>query len=93
MGRSCPAKWAAAIPLQAPRAIVDALFDELQRLGPRDARESVANVPRTATAVTTSPVRALVLTRGAFLQLIKDNPPIAAKVLALLGDRVAAEAI
>ena len=53
----------------------------------------VANVPRTATVVTTSPVRALVLTRGAFLQLIEDNPSIAAKVLALLGERVASEAI
>ena len=53
----------------------------------------VANVPRTATVITTSPVRALVLTRGAFLQLIEDNPSIAAKVLALLGERVASEAV
>lgn len=53
----------------------------------------VANVPRTATVVTTSPVRALVLTRGAFLQVIEDNPSIAAKVLAVLGERVAPEAI
>lgn len=53
----------------------------------------VANAPRSATVVTTSPVRALVLTRGAFLRLIEDNPSIATKVLALLGERVAAEAI
>ena len=53
----------------------------------------VANVPRTATVVTTSPVRALVLTRGGFSRLIKDNPSIAAKVLALLGERVAPEEI
>ena len=30
----------------------------------------IANVPRTATVVTTSPIRALVLTRGGFSQLI-----------------------
>ena len=53
----------------------------------------VANVPRSATVVTTSPVRALVLTRGGFSRLIKDNPSIAAKVLALLGERVAPEEI
>lgn len=52
----------------------------------------VSNVPRTATVVTTSPVRALVLTRGGFLQLVADNPTIAAKVLALLGERVSPEA-
>ena len=50
-------------------------------------------MPRTATVVTTSPVRALVLTRGGFLDLIEDNPPIAAKLLASLGERVAAETI
>jgi len=53
----------------------------------------VANVPRTATVVTTSPVRALVLTGGGFSQLIKDNPSIAAKVMAVLGERVAPETI
>ena len=53
----------------------------------------VANVPRTATVVTTSPVTALVLTRGGFSQLIADNPSIATKVLAGLGERVAAETI
>jgi CRP/FNR family cyclic AMP-dependent transcriptional regulator len=53
----------------------------------------VANVPRSASVVTTSPVRALVLTRGGFSRLIKDNPSIAAKVLALLGERVAPEEI
>jgi PPM family protein phosphatase len=53
----------------------------------------ITNVPRTATVMTTSPVRALVLTRGAFSRLIEDNPSIAAKVLALLGERVAPETI
>jgi len=53
----------------------------------------VSNVPRTATVVTTSPVRALVVTRGSFSRLVADNPSIAANVLALLGERVAAEAI
>ena len=53
----------------------------------------ISNVPRTATVVTTSPVQALVLTRGGFSQLVADNPSIAAKVLALLGERVALETI
>ena len=53
----------------------------------------VANVPRTATVVTTSPIRALVLTRGGFSQLIADSPSIAGKVLAVLGERVAPETI
>ena len=53
----------------------------------------ISNVPRTATVVTTSPVRALVLTGGGFSQLIGDNPSIAAKVLAVLGERVAPEVI
>ncbi len=53
----------------------------------------ISNVPRTATVVTTSPVQALVLTRGGFSQLVADNPSIAAKVLALLGGRVALETI
>jgi CRP/FNR family transcriptional regulator, cyclic AMP receptor protein len=53
----------------------------------------IANVPRTATVVTTSPVRVLVLTRGAFSQLIGDVPSISAKVLAALGERIAPETI
>jgi CRP/FNR family transcriptional regulator, cyclic AMP receptor protein len=53
----------------------------------------IANVPRTATAITTSPLRALVLTRGAFSQLMEDVPSIAAKVLATLGERLAPETI
>ena len=53
----------------------------------------ISNVPRTATVVTTSPVRALVLTGRGFSQLIGDNPSIAAKVLAVLGERVAPEVI
>ena len=53
----------------------------------------VANVPRTATVVTSSPVRALVLTRGGFSRLIEDSPSIAAKVLEGLGERVAPETV
>ena len=53
----------------------------------------IANVPRTATVVTTSPTRALVLTRGGFSQLVEDVPPIATKVMAVLGERVAPETI
>jgi CRP/FNR family transcriptional regulator, cyclic AMP receptor protein len=53
----------------------------------------IANVPRSATVVATSPIRALVLTRGGFSQLIQDIPSIAAKVLAVLGERAAPEMI
>lgn len=53
----------------------------------------IANVPRTATVVTSSPLRALVLTRGGFSQLMEDVPSIPAKVLATLGERLAHETI
>lgn len=53
----------------------------------------ISNVPRTATVVTTSPARALVMTGRGFAQLMTDSPSIAAKVLAVLGERVAPETI
>ncbi len=53
----------------------------------------ISDVPRTATVVATSPISALVMTRGAFSQLMTDSPSIAAKVLAGLGERVAPESI
>ena len=53
----------------------------------------ISDVPRTATVVATSPIRALVMTRGAFSQLMSDSPSISAKVLAGLGERVAPETI
>ena len=53
----------------------------------------ISDVPRTATVVATSPISALVMTRGAFSQLMTDSPSIAAKVLAGLGERVAPETI
>jgi len=53
----------------------------------------IANVPRTATVITTSPLRALVLTRGGFAELIDDVPSIATKVLAALGERLAGETL
>ncbi len=53
----------------------------------------ISDVPRTATVVTTSPIRALVMTRGGFSQLMKDSPSIAVKVLAGLGERVAPETV
>ena len=53
----------------------------------------ISDVPRTATVVATSPIRALVLTRGGFSQLMTDSPSIAAKVLAGLGERVSPETV
>jgi CRP-like cAMP-binding protein len=48
----------------------------------------IADVPRTATVVTTSPVRLLVVTDRAFQQLIRRTPSIAAKVLQSVGERL-----
>lgn len=48
----------------------------------------IADVPRTATVVATSPVRLLVITDRAFQQLIRKTPSIAAKVLQSLGERL-----
>ena len=53
----------------------------------------ISDVPRTATVVTTSPIRFLATTRGGFSQLMKDNPSIAVKVLVGLGERVAPETV
>lgn len=48
----------------------------------------IADVPRTATVVATSPVRLLVVTDRAFQQLIRRTPSIAAKVLQSVGERL-----
>lgn len=52
----------------------------------------LTKVPRTATVTTTSAVRALVVTDRAFRQLVETMPSIALKVLASVGDRLAADA-
>jgi CRP/FNR family cyclic AMP-dependent transcriptional regulator len=48
----------------------------------------IADVPRTATVVATSPVRLLVITDRAFQQLIRRTPAIASKVLQSVGERL-----
>jgi CRP-like cAMP-binding protein len=53
----------------------------------------VTNRPRTATVTTTSPTRALVLTGGAFLDLLADSQTIQLKVLEALGDRLAHDSL
>ena len=53
----------------------------------------IADVPRTATVVATSPVRLLVITDRAFQHLIRETPSIAAKVLQSLGERLQTEAL
>jgi CRP/FNR family transcriptional regulator, cyclic AMP receptor protein len=52
----------------------------------------LTKVPRTATVTTTSAVRALVVTDRAFRQLVETMPSIALKVLASVGERLAADA-
>jgi len=50
----------------------------------------VTDTPRTATVVTTSPCRALVVTDRAFRQLLRESPEIQGKVLKAVADRLAA---
>lgn len=52
----------------------------------------LTKVPRTASVTTTSAVRALVVTDRAFRQLVETMPSIALKVLASVGERLAADA-
>ena len=75
---------------------VDVLKDgeRLRTMGPGDFAGEialVANVPRTATVIATTPVRVLVLSDRAFGRLIQETPSIAAKVLAVLGERLHAQ--
>jgi CRP-like cAMP-binding protein len=66
----------------------------LRTMGPGDFAGEialVANVPRTATVVATTPVRLLVLSDRAFARLIQETPSIASKVLAVLGERLHAQ--
>jgi CRP-like cAMP-binding protein len=68
----------------------------LNELGPGSFVGEIAlvtDVPRTATVVATSPVRLLVITDRGFQHLIRKTPSIAAKVLASLGERLAAMAL
>jgi CRP-like cAMP-binding protein len=61
-------------------------------LGPGDWMGEIAllaNVPRTATVVATSPLETLVLTRRGLSDLIDDVPSIGTKVLAAVGERLA----
>lgn len=49
----------------------------------------LANVPRSATVVTTEQTRLLVITDRAFRSLLRDTPSISTKVLQALAERVA----
>ena len=53
----------------------------------------IADVPRTATVTSTSPVRLLVVTDRAFRSLLEQMPSIAKKVLQSLGERLHADAV
>jgi CRP-like cAMP-binding protein len=52
----------------------------------------LADQPRMASVVTTSPVRALVITDRAFARLLREDPGMQAKVLAVVAARVAENA-
>ena len=53
----------------------------------------VADVPRTATVTTSSPVRLLVLTDRGFRDLLEQSPAIATKILQSLGERLHSDAV
>jgi CRP/FNR family transcriptional regulator, cyclic AMP receptor protein len=68
----------------------------LPSLGPGDFLGEIALVTdsvRTATVTTTSPVRALVLTGGAFRTVMHDYPEIQRKVLEALAVRLSRSAL
>ena len=69
---------------------------KLPTLGRADCIGEIAlvlDVPRTATVATTSPVRALVLTRQSFRSLLEGSPQIQLKVIQSLAERLAPEII
>jgi CRP/FNR family transcriptional regulator, cyclic AMP receptor protein len=49
----------------------------------------LANVPRSATVVTTKESRVLVITDRAFRSLLRDAPSMSVKILQALAERVA----
>lgn len=51
----------------------------------------VSDVPRTATVTAVTDLRVLVITDRAFRALMQEVPPIALKVMAALGERLATE--
>jgi CRP-like cAMP-binding protein len=53
----------------------------------------IAHSPRTATVTSTTKVELLVITAQSFRTLLDHQPPIAAKVLAALAERLAPETI
>ena len=68
----------------------------IRKLGPGDFFGEIALIskaPRSATIVTTSPVRALVITDRAFRQLLDESPDIQIGVLLALAERLAPHAL
>ncbi len=53
----------------------------------------LSSVPRTATVVATSPLKTLVVSRTGFSDLLRDVPSITTKVIAALGELLAAQTI
>ena len=65
-------------------------------MGPGDFFGEIALIskaPRTATVMTTSPVRALVIMDRAFRQLLEHSPQIAVVALTALAERLAADSL
>jgi CRP-like cAMP-binding protein len=69
---------------------------KVNTLGPGDFLGEIAliaNVPRTATVTTTSPVRALVVTQRGFRDVLGRSPDIQTKLVKALAERLAATSL
>jgi CRP/FNR family cyclic AMP-dependent transcriptional regulator len=76
-------------------AVVTKGGQKLRELGAGDFFGEIALVtdtPRTATVVSDSPIRLLVLTARGFRELLRQSPEIQGNVLRALADRLAADA-
>ena len=68
----------------------------INRLGAGDFLGEIALLsdrPRTATVTTTSPTRVLVLTDGAFRRVTTELPSVLTRLLAVLSERLHADAV
>ena len=77
--------------VESGEAAVEVHGEEVGTLGPGDSFGEIALIdrrPRTATVTALSPMKCLVLSRGQFHNVIRQNALIAVSVLQTLGERL-----